>query len=105
MSTKTVDFSPLMAHVPVDRFDVVDGPGAIKCMSALEQLAKKLTEYVNLVFTLKTAASTKTFRRTLTVATIFSVENNAFAFTAIFCGRVVSGVYNMKSRTGYFNLD
>ncbi len=104
MSTGTVDLSTLVAHVPVDRFDIVDGPGAARCMAGQERLYFAQT-YVDLVFTLKTAASTDTFRRTLKMTTIFVVQGSTFNFTAIFSGRVVSGVYDMKTRTGYFNLD
>lgn len=105
MSTGTVDLSTLVAHVPVDRFDIVDGAGAVRCMAVQERLYANSQTYVDLVFTLKTAASTNTFRRTLKMVTIFAVEGSTFNFTAIFCGRVVSGVYDMKTRTGYFNLD
>jgi hypothetical protein len=54
MSTGTVDLSTLVAHVPVDRFAIVDGPGAVKCMAVQERLYANPRVYVELVFTLKT---------------------------------------------------
>jgi hypothetical protein len=105
MSAGTVDLPTLVAHVPVDRFDIVAGPGAVKCMGVQERLYADPQTCVDLIFTLKTAASTDTFRSTLKMARIFAIEGSTFNFTAIFCGRIVSGVYDMKTRTGYFSLD
>lgn len=103
----------IVAHVPVDKFEIVNGASAGKCMEVQETLAAvrgyprfadgQVT--VDLVFTLKTPASEATFRRTLHMADIFNVKNDAFSFTAIFSGCVVSGVYDMKTKTGWFNRD
>jgi len=105
MPTRTVDVPALVAHVPVDRFDIVDGPGAIRWVQVQGQLTHHGKTYVNLRFTLSTAASAATFYRALKVASIFAVHDNEFNFTAHFSGRVVSGVYDMSKRTGWFNLD
>lgn len=108
MSTGTVDLSPLMAHVPVDRFDIVDGPRHVKWMAMMERLGRSTDQnpvYVHLALTLTTAASNTPFRRGVALATIFDVKGDVFSFTALFSGRVVSGVYNMETRTGWFNLD
>ncbi len=110
MSTSTLNFpTEIMAHVPVGRFDVVNGPGVLKCMEALGKLhtarIARQEIYIGLDFTLKTLASNQEFKRTLKMATIFDVRGNTFAYTAIFCNCIVSGVYNMSTRKGWFNLD
>lgn len=98
----------MTAHIPVDRFDIVNGPGATKWVelqAALVGKAGSSHPYVEALLTLKTLASGTSFRRTLKMATIFNVKDGVFEFTAIFNDFGVSGVYNMKSRTGWFSLD
>jgi hypothetical protein len=83
----------LFVHVPVDRVEIVSGP------------KWKLDNYHPWRFKLRTAASAKTFYRTIKLEWLqFSDENEA-QFTAIFCGAVISGAYNMKTRKGWFSLD
>lgn len=97
--------------VPVDMFEITNGPSAVKITEAQSYLQmpfdhpQKRSPYFSLDFTLKTGASELTFRRPLLMATIFDVKDGQFSFTAIFGGKVVSGVYNMKLRTGWFNLE
>ena len=108
MSTTAAIFPAIMANVPVDRFEIVNGPGMAKCWEARELLLSNSGDpfpYRNLLFTLKTPASDRPFRRTLQIATITGVRDGGFAFTAIFCGEVVSGIYDTLHRTGWFNLD
>lgn len=110
MSASTWNMSDLMACVPVDSFDIVNGPSSARCLYISEMVSANLhrTEpvYVNQSFTLKTLASNTEFKRKLKVATIFDVQpDGSFTFTAIFNGRVVSGVYSPKTKKGYFSLD
>lgn len=102
--------SDLMAHVPVDSFDIVNGPSSARCLCISEMVSANLyrTEpvYIDQTFTLKTLASNTEFKRKLKVATVFDVQpDGSFTFTAIFNGRIVSGVYNPETKKGYFNLD
>lgn len=94
-------------HVPVDRFEIVYGPRAdwAKTKESLDRSTADDPVYARHLFTLKTAASIESFKRALSLATIFAFEGTTFHFTAIFCGKVVSGIYNTKTRTGWFNLD
>ena len=94
-------------HVPVDRFEIVYGPRVdwTKTKESLDRSTVENPVYARHVFTLKTAASVEPFKRELSLATIFAFEGVTFHFTAIFCGKVVSGIYNTKTRTGWFNLD
>jgi hypothetical protein len=110
MPTSTlINVADLMVHVPVDNFEIVNGPGATKCMEIQEELHRhendQSSRYVEVTFTLKTLASKSAFKRQLKLATIFSVFDGTFSFTAIFNNRIVSGVYDMKDHTGWFNLD
>ena len=111
MSASTlINTSDLMAHVPVDSFDIVNGPSSARCLYISEMVTANLHRleqvYVDQTFTLKTLASNTEFKRKLKVATIFDVQpDGSFTFTAIFNGRVVSGVYSPKTKKGYFNLD
>jgi len=98
----------LVVHVPVDTIEIVNGPGTVLSMQLMELLSGTLNrlEYVIQEFTLKTAASMSTFRRTLKIYTIFNVKSDGtYDFTAIFSGRIVSGSYNPRTRKGYFSLD
>ncbi len=99
-----------MAHVPVDTFDIVNGPSQARCLQISEMVGANLHHieqaYVDQIFTLKTLASNTVFKRKLRIATILDVQfDGSFTFTAIFSDRVVSGVYNPKTKQGYFSLD
>ena len=103
----------LFAHVPVDSFDIVRGPGAIACGSIPFQLAEHAERHpksnepfcVEFMVVLATSASAKTFRRTLRVANVFDFRDNEFHFTGIFSGQLIYGQYNMKTRKGKFTFD
>ncbi|HEY8992877.1 MAG TPA: hypothetical protein VIM37_03460 [Candidatus Microsaccharimonas sp.] len=99
---KTTRKPPLL---PVDKFEIVNGPGALKCMEIQEELHRHPDVYVEVTFTLKTLASDSSFKRQLKLANLYGVFDGNFSFTAIFNNRIVSGAYNMQSRTGWFNLD
>ena len=111
MSANTlINMFDLMAHVPVDSFDIVNGPSPARCLYISEMVSANRHRieqvYVDQTFTLKTLASNTAFKRKLKVATIFDVQSNgSFTFTAIFNGRVVSGIYNPETKKGFFNLD
>lgn len=110
MSASTsLNLSDLVAHVPVDNFEIHNGPSQARCLQVMEELSRGTVQephYAEQVFTLATLASNSLFRRTLKLAAIFAVKDNGtFNFTAIFCGRVVSGVYDPRVKRGYFNLD
>jgi hypothetical protein len=106
MPARTLKAIPdLVAHVPVDHFDIVDGPRSERCMHVMDALNHGV-EYVDQLFTLKTLASNSSFQRKLKLASVFCVlEDGSFNFTAVFCNRVISGIYEPKTRTGYFSLD
>jgi hypothetical protein len=96
----------LIAHIPVDQFDIVDGPKLARCMQAMDGLDPQADKYADLTFTLKTQASNSSFIRRLKMATIYNVlDDGSFSFTAIFSNRIVSGVYYSNTRTGWFSLD
>ena len=62
--------------------------------------------YVEQLFTLTTPASASVFCRNLRLATAFDVQQDgSFTFTAIFSGRIVSGIYSPQTRKGWFDLD
>jgi hypothetical protein len=95
----------LIAHVPVDNFEIVNGPGAVKITEMMESLHQYPNLTVNATVTLKTDASQSEFKRTLKIATIYGVYDGHMSFTAFFANRVVGGFYDMKTRTGWFNLE
>ena len=106
MSAGTLKY--VNAHVPVDMFEIVNGPSAAKCLeiqASLGLLSSFDATYADAEFTLKTPASQSTFRRKLSVARIFSVKDGSFSFTAIFNNQIVSGKYNVGTRQGWFDLD
>lgn len=102
----------LFVHVPVDRVDIINGPGASKCLEIKAQLDDLRYDdfgnspvYVEQAFTLHTAASERFFGRKIKLAAIFDVTDHDFEFTAVFCGEVISGVYDFHKKVGWFNLD
>ena len=105
----------LFAHVPVDRFTISNGPGARACFVLRDKLAQMREKeasthdgvcgYVEMTLQLTTVASEIPFSRKLAIAEFFGVKHDEFQFTAIFSGKVVSGVYNMRTRDGWFSLD
>lgn len=116
MSTKTAHLSsqiePLVAHVPVDRFEIVNGPSATACVEIVSNLLQQVLRRtsgdplgVEVTFTLKTAASSQEFKRPMKIIDLGEPMNGEVSFVAIFSARVVSGVYHMGKRKGWFNLD
>lgn len=111
----------LFIHVPVDRFEISNGPGPMWLVQVVADLYTRLTVphatdtvYAEVEFTLRTPASGMRFRRTLklTAFDVGDVTRDDFgdidrdcSFTALFNGVVVSGAYNMKRRTGFFSLN
>jgi hypothetical protein len=99
----------LLAHIPVDNVDIVNGPAYPVWQQLMAELAHK--PYVLAEFTLKTAASKQTFRRTLEVTEIFNDlgklnEEGEYSseFSAYFSGSRVIGLYG-SDRTGWFSLN
>lgn len=106
MSARTVrNTDELVVAVPVDKIDIVDGPRFRRMLDNKFRLDSE--EYVKQLFTLMTLASASPFQRELSLAAIYNYdgERGYFQFTAVFCGKVVSGEYNPRSRTGSFSLD
>ena len=108
----------LFVHVPVDRVQIVDGPALERILFA--RLQRELEEarlegffassdgkmrYTRLKFTLRTSASQEPFGRDIPMASIGEPEDGVVQFTALFCDKVVSGVYDTRTRTGWFSLD
>lgn len=101
MPTKTIK-APRW-HVPVDRVNIAQGPGRDHCAHIRRVLAVQPDHTAPV--RLKTPASREEFVRPLKFANIFNVEGDTFEFTAFFSGNLVSGIYNMRTRKGWFNLD
>lgn len=112
----TTDSVAVFAHVPVDRFEIVDGPSRARstdieeALRIIDELGIRHDEdgypYYDQEFTLLTSASTTKFGRTLQLATIFDHQTDGnFCFTGVFSGKVVSGWYNPNTRKGWFTLD
>lgn len=104
----------VFAHVPVDRFEIVDGPSRekwfIRAFILVDAMHKDPADpdfpYWQQEFTLLTAASTTRFGRQLKLTAIFNAQSNVdFCFTALFAGRIVFGRYNPTTRKGWFKLD
>lgn len=101
---------PGCAHVPVDKFYIVNGPSSARCRQLLEQL-RQLAQtsdepYVEQLFTLHTLASSTSFRRRLRLVGAYSLDHDgAFTFTALFSGSRVSGLYTPGARKGWFSFD
>ncbi|MGB4767628.1 MAG: hypothetical protein WBP22_00040 [Candidatus Saccharimonas sp.] len=91
-----------MATIPVDMFKIVNGPRAMYCRGV--ELSLEELVYVPVMFTLTTAASASKFQRELDVRSLTG-SGNEYTFTAVFCGKIVSGLYNCRTRKGWFNLD
>ena len=104
MTTSVDSSTAIMAHVPVDRFEIVDGPDAAKVLEVKARLLA-VSRYEWLTFTLLTAASAERFNLSLAVTSIFNVTEDAFDFTATFRNVIVSGTYDKKEMTGWFSLD
>ena len=107
MATRTliVDIPDLIAHVPVDRFEIINGPSAAKCLEIFEKMRLHFDKGVDVPFTLKTAASKSSFRRKIHITDIYGVNVGLFSFTANFANRVVVGTYNVRTHTGWFKLE
>lgn len=105
MSARTIrNTDELVVAVPVDEIEIVDGPRFRRMLDNKFQLDSK--EYVKQLFTMKTSASASEFQRELTLAEVYDfTKEGDFLFTAVFCGKVVSGCYNPRTRTGKFSLD
>ena len=105
MSARTIhNTRELVAAVPVDMIDIVDGPRFRRMVDVMLRLHHE--EYVKQLFTLTTPASDSRFQRDLLLASVYGYDKHGFfQFTAIFCGQIVSGVYNPDTRNGWFNLD
>lgn len=107
MPARTLKAIPdLLAHVPVDQFDIVDGPTLAHCFQLKDTLENGIIEYVDRLFTLKTLASDTPFKRKIRLATIFAVETDgSFQFTGFFSGKLIYGGYNPKKRSGWLHFD
>lgn len=89
----------LFAHVTVDEFEIVTGPGPVQCAEVIgcEE------EYYKLRVSLKTLASNKPFNGTLCITRTWDVMDGIFLFEATYQGHVVTGEYNMHNRSGWFS--
>ena len=105
MSARTIhNTGELLAAVPVDMIEIVDGPRFRRMVDVMLRLHHE--EYVKQLFTLTTPASDSRFQMDLLLASVYGYDKHGFfQFTAIFCGQIVSGVYNPDTRNGWFNLD
>lgn len=105
MSARTIrNTDDLIVDVPVDEIEIVDGPRLRRSSEIMLKLVHE--QYVKQLFTLKTRASDSPFQRELTLASIYDfTDGGIFQFTALFCNKIVSGVYNTRTRKGWFNLD
>ena len=104
MPTSITASKGLIAPVPVDRIEIVNGPSVSLCMQAVEQQNSRVP--LALFFTLMTAASERTFQRRLRRVQIFDIRlRGRFTFTAESSNCVVSGHYHPKTRQGWFNED
>lgn len=93
----------LVAAVPVDTVWIVNGPRFKRMLEAKFRLDHE--EYVKKLFTLMTPASDSLFQRELLLASVCDDVHGCFEFTAIFCKKIVSGVYNPHMRNGSFSLE
>ncbi|MCA9340834.1 MAG: hypothetical protein KDA17_08010, partial [Candidatus Saccharibacteria bacterium] len=104
MSARTIsNTGELVAAVPVDMIQIVDGPRFRRMHCAMFRL--EYEEHVKQLFTLMTPASDSRFQRELLLASVYNDEHGSFQFTAIFCDKIVSGKYNPRTRNGWFSLD
>lgn len=113
----------MLVHVPVDEIEIISGPGPMWLVQVIADLYMRKSRiahvadavYAEVEFTLKTLASNTSFRRKLRIAEFElgdvdpkedfgNLDRDCF-FTAVFNGEVVSGTYNLKHRTGWFNVD
>ena len=94
------------AHVPVDRFSIVNGPKLKECKEIQKELHRRASERghprVSVMFTFVTGASKSEFRRIVEVYSFWEVSSGAYAFTALFNNNDMSGVYDVNTKTGTF---
>lgn len=105
MPTNTLNHTDIVVHVPVDEFEIVNGPGAVMFLRIQSDLHRFPDEYPKAVLTLKTPASGRSFKRSIKFASIYHMNGDEISFTALFSGQIVSGIYNVRTRTGWFSLD
>lgn len=99
MSSRTT----ILAHVPVDEFEIVDGPTLVIWLDIATRLDGE--NGIETRMRLKTGASEKAFWRKIVIHSVFKVGREDLGFTGIFCGQVVGGLFNHRERTGWFNLE
>lgn len=110
MSPEFTFHRELIAHVPVDTFEIVNGPTYAVWLRLKNELSQK--SFVRVNFTLLTPASAKTFRRTIEVTSIYNdlefedevPSRSESNFGGFFSGVRIIGVYD-SNRTGFFGLD
>ena len=105
MSTSTLHSeNPLEAHVPVDRFTIVNGPSwTLLDMLDGQEMPRSLVRRERYMFMLTTPASSMPFRRTIMLDTVrvVTVEGkHVILFTGKFAGENVTGEYCLKSHSG-----
>ncbi|HEY0965001.1 MAG TPA: hypothetical protein VGE13_00800 [Candidatus Saccharimonadales bacterium] len=105
-------------HVPVDRVEICNGPGPVIWVKTVALLHANMFQEIplpdievdDLEFTLRTSASSKTFRRKLKITSAdvdiidFGEVDVEVGFTAIFNRQIASGIYNPGRRTGWFSI-
>ena len=108
MPKKSAVPKQMVIHVPVDRVQIVSGPTESR-IRIVETLLLRGDRFARLHPLLSTTASMDLFRRELKVHSIQPQFGNRssgrFWFTGMFGGYVVSGVYDINTRRGWFDLD
>lgn len=101
----------LLAHVPVDRFEISRGPDDTTCKRIRDTVQQQdggnqsQALYVEVIFMMYTPASKSHFRRSLKVTYLSEPIDGVCSFTAFFSGRMVSGSYDVALRTGWFSAN
>ena len=88
-------------HVPVDRFEIVNGPRHRRWMLLCSELT--VAREVDVVFTLSTAASSSSFPQRMKLCNMRLQDDGTYFFTGICGGAMVAGYYNPHHWTGWFN--
>ncbi|MBL8159415.1 hypothetical protein JNJ66_03080 [Candidatus Saccharibacteria bacterium] len=88
-------------HIPVDILHIVGGPSNLQFTEVMDQLNAGGTESVELVFTLKTGASTTAFTARLAVCSIGETDEGTYGFVVVYNDWELSGVYNTETGNGH----
>ena len=104
----------LFIHVPVNTVELVNGPGQNEWSDIFEVIDYQLEEAdydwrvitgVEVELAMQTPASGLIFKRKVTIKNGYSFHGDGFYFKGIFCGQLVNGFFNKRSRDGWLNPD